>query len=358
MTILLFIAILAFLILVHEFGHFIIAKKSGMRVDEFGFGFPPRIFGIRKGETMYSINWLPFGGFVKIAGEDDTESHTIRHFASKPAWIQALVLTAGVAFNILSALLIFIYVAWAGSPISIGDEDMPHARDARVLISYVAPDSPAQNAGLLSGDTILSVQAQSETRQISSMSDMQAFIAMYAGEDILLTIQRGKETQTLAVFARPHPPEGEGALGVGLARVGIINYPIHIAVWEGMKQTARMTALTVQGFVEIIRFAIAGENVGAYVAGPVGIVSLVGQYYNLGFIFLLQLTALIAINLAVINLIPFPALDGGRLFFLFIETVIRRPIPKKVTGLANTAGFAILIGLIVLITISDVSKLL
>lgn len=358
MTILIFIIILGVLILSHEFGHFITAKRSGIKVEEFGFGFPPRIFGKKIGETTYTLNLIPFGGFVKIEGEEGDHPDDPRSFAAKSPYIQALVLGAGVLFNVLLAFILLSIVSWAGTPTQLDDTDTPaRARDIRVLIGLVAPDSPAEKAGLLSGDTILRVSKDGDEKEIRDVSTLQEFVKKYGDDFLTLTVLRGAEESGFNVYARSHPPEGEGALGISLVRVGVVSHPWWEAPWEGFKMTLRSIALTARGFVEIIRIAFSGGNAGAYVAGPVGIVSLVDQSLGLGFVFLIQFTALLSINLAIINLIPFPALDGGRLFFLLIETVRRKPLNKKITAWVNAASFFFLLFLMLLITIADVRKL-
>ncbi|PIR69823.1 MAG: hypothetical protein COU47_00075 [Candidatus Niyogibacteria bacterium CG10_big_fil_rev_8_21_14_0_10_46_36] len=357
MTILLFIIILAFLILSHEFGHFITAKRSGIRVEEFGLGFPPRLFGIKRGETLYSFNLIPFGGFVKIEGEEGEHPDDPKSFAAKPAYIKAAVLVAGVFFNLLFAYLLFVAISWAGTPTDIGDETPPGTRDIRILVGSVDAESPAENAGLITGDTIVRASFGEASADIHTISDIQAFTEEYKGETIQLTLFRDKHEETIPVLARANPPPGEGPLGISLLRVGIVKSPWYKALWEGAETLARSFYLVIMGFYDIIRIALAGEDTSAYLAGPIGIVSLVGQSLDLGFLFLLQFTAILAVHLAVINLVPFPALDGGRLFFLLIETVMRRPLPKTFTNYANTLGFFFLIGLMLLITAADVKKL-
>ncbi|MDP2676603.1 MAG: site-2 protease family protein [bacterium] len=357
MTILLFIVILAFLILSHEFGHFIIAKKSGIRVEEFGLGFPPRLYGIKKGDTLYSINLIPFGGFVKIEGEEGEHPNDPKSFAAKPAYIKAAVLVAGVAFNLLSAYLLFAVISWAGTPTNIGDENPPGVRDVQVLVGSVDAASPASDAGLVVGDSIIRASANNQSVDIQTISDLQIFIEDRKGEIIDITLLRGENEETIPIFARANPPPQEGPLGISLLRVGIVKSPWYEALWDGFVMLGRSMLLVVSGFYDIIRIALAGEDTSAYLAGPIGIVGLVGQSLDLGFLFLLQFTAILAVHLAIINLVPFPALDGGRLFFLFIETIIRRPLPRTFTNYANTLGFFFLIGLMLLITVADVKKL-
>lgn len=356
-TILIFIIILGILILSHEFGHFITAKRSGVKVDEFGFGFPPRLFGKKIGETLYSINLIPFGGFVKIEGEDGEHPEDPKSFTAKPKSIQAMVLAAGVLCNIILAWILFSFVSFAGTPTHLDEETPPDARDIRVVIGVIASESPAEKAGLLAGDVIVSLKAADEVKTVNLVSDIQEFVRAHKGEVITVTIIREGSMQDMNVYARPDPPEGEGALGVSLIRIGIIPHPWYKALWNGLVMTGRSIYFTLLGFYELLQLAFSGANIGAYVAGPVGIVSLVDQSLGLGMIFLLQFTALLSINLAIINLIPFPALDGCRLFFLFIETIIRKPLNKKFTATANAAGFAILLAIMILITIGDVRKL-
>lgn len=363
MSVLLFIIILAVLILAHEFGHFIVAKRSGIKVEEFGIGFPPKLFGKRKGETEYTLNLFPIGGFVKIFGETpDDESingpDADRSFVNKPKYIQAAVLGAGVFFNVLLAWFLISAGFMVGLPTSV--DAVPEGRylkDQKLVITEVLPDSPAYNAGIATGDTILSLSAGDEEFINPTPEQVQNLVSSSLGEGIDVVYKRGKNAEELAVI---EPVDGlidKPAIGIAMDEIGTLQLPPHLALWEGAKLTAALTKATFFGLASFLGSLVMGEADLSAVAGPVGIVGIVGDASEFGFIYLLSLTALISINLAIINLVPFPALDGGRLLFLLIEVIKRSPIKPAVANTVNAIGFALLILLMVIITYSDIAKI-
>ena len=352
MTILLFIGALAVLIFSHELGHFLVAKLSKIKVEEFGIGFPPRIFGIKKGETLYSINWIPFGGFVKILGENDNEK-TPGTFGSKPAYIRAAVLVAGVFFNVLLAWVLLSGSYVIGAPIAVED----NVAGANVTILEIQSGSPAESVGLMPGDRITSLSVSNQEVEVKNILDVQEFTSKYGGNEITVNFTRGKEE--ISVMATPvvNPSSGRGALGVALGNIGIVSLPIHKAVWEGAKDTVFLTIMIVKMFGMLIVDIFKGGDMAAQVRGPVGIVGMVGTVAEFGFVYVIHFFALLSVNLAIINLFPFPALDGGRLLFLLIETIKRSPINQKVTVIANNLGFALLVFLLILVTYKDIARL-
>ncbi len=340
--------------LVHEFGHFYVAKKAGMKVEEFGFGFPPRFFGIKKGETVYSINWIPFGGFVKIYGESGEGEGNPRSFVSKSLGARAKVIVAGVLMNLLLAAVLLGFGNFLGLRIGlIGDEV---ARDIKVQIIQVAQDSPAEVAGLKTLDEIKRLQKNNDVIQPTNVEAVQNFIKKYAGEEINLTIIRNGGEVDLKLIPRKDPPPGQGAIGVNLAKTGIVSYPWYEAIWRGIHDTGIMAANIAVALGLFFKNLFIDSKLIGDVSGPIGIAILTGQAVGLGFNYLLQFVALLSINLAVLNIIPFPALDGGRLLFIGIEKLKGSPVSKKVEGFVNAAGFAFLIGLMIWITVKDVSK--
>jgi regulator of sigma E protease len=365
MNILIFIIILLVLVLVHEFGHFFSAKKFGIRVDEFGFGFPPKLFGIKKGETEYSFNLLPIGGFVKIFGENPDQENTIgpdasRGFVNKPKYKQAIVLFAGVFANFLLAWLLFSVGFMSGLPTSIGNEPKGYAlTDVHLVLVSVLVDFPAEKAGLKSGDKIVSVQSSNDIISEINSDTLKSFILSHPDEEINFGYIRGKnETiNTAKIIPVKKSPTENPSIGIAMDEIGTVKLPVLRAFWEGMKLNWSVTKGTVMGLYTLIAEGIMGKGSFASVAGPVGMVSIVGNAYQFGFVYLLSFTALISINLAIINLIPFPALDGGRLLFLLIEKIKGSRINQKFTNAANTIGFAILIILMLLVTYHDVIKL-
>lgn len=347
LTFLIFIIVIGILVFVHEAGHFFAAKKAGMKVEEFGFGFPPRLFGVKKGETTYSINWIPFGGFVKILGEDGSEKNDPRSFASKSTGVRSVVIVAGVIMNLLLAVALLIIGNGVGLRTGISPDIADRARDLKVQIIQVAENSPAQLAGLRTLDEIVGFKA---------VADFQEFINSRKGQEVELKIARGSKISKLKIVPRTNPPPGEGALGISLAITGVVKYPWHQAVYKGIQDTYFITRETTFGYGRIISNLFSTGQAGLELSGPVGIAIITGQAARTGLAYLIQLVALISINLAILNIIPFPALDGGRLLFIIIEAVIGHPAPKRVEAAVNAAGFALLVLLMVFVTTRDIIK--
>jgi len=357
MIILLFIAILAVLILAHEFGHFIVAKLSGTKVEEFGLGFPPRIFGIKRGGTVYSVNWIPFGGFVRILGEDSSTPEP-RSFASRPIYLRAAILVAGVFFNVLLAWFLFslVYSIGAPAPVQEGTEG------SYITILETQAGTPAAEAGLVPGDKIVRLSyggdQDAETVDIHEVETLQSFVKKYAGEEIALEYLRGQEYFNVNIVPNPSPPEGTGSLGIAMSNIGIISLPPHRAVWEGLKDTIFLLGLIISAFWSLLYgLFTGGSELAGQMVGPVGIVSMAGVISKFGLVYILQFMALLSAHLAILNLIPFPALDGGRLLFLFIETIKGSPVNQKITRFFNTAGFFILVALMLFVTYRDIVRL-
>jgi regulator of sigma E protease len=355
-TIIIFIVILGVLIFVHELGHFLVAKKNGVRVDEFGFGFPPRIFSYKRGETTYSLNAIPLGGFVKILGEDGQEKSDPRSFGAKKIWRRALILVAGVAMNIILAISLLSIGNIIGFPTAA--EDSQNISGAKVQILQIAPSSPAEIAGLKTGDTIINVNSvQGDSQSVDKVAQVQNFSDQNKGQEIFLTIARGREVLTLKLVPRANPPAGEGAMGVELARIADVSLPWYRAIYEAFISTASLIWLIVKAIGFLLWQLVSRGQVSGDIAGPVGIFNLTGQAAQMGFVYILQLTVLLSINLAIINILPFPALDGGRLIFLLIEKIKGSPVSQKVERAVHSAGFIFLIILMILVTVRDVVRL-
>lgn len=348
-TLLVFILILGILVLAHEWGHFIAAKKSGLTIEEFGFGFPPRIFSWKVSETIYSINLLPLGGFVKILGEDGGETDSPKSFSSKSAGIRSLIAAAGVTMNFLLGALLLIIGFYVGLPQVLDKENETIAKNVQIQIIAINHNSPAEETNLKLGDSI---------ENFTEISTLQDFINQNKGKEINLKIKRGQENLKIKTTPRINPPEGEGALGVALAKTGLVSYPWYQSIWLGIKSAFIITWEIIKGFFELIKNLLTAGKVPQEVAGPVGIAVLAGQAINLGFIYLLQLVALISLNLAVLNLIPFPALDGGRLLFLGIEKIKGSKVNPKIENAIHSIGIILLLTLVALITYRDILKLL
>jgi len=362
MSILIFILVIVALIVVHEFGHFVAAKLSGMRVDEFGLGYPPRALTIAKaGGTEYTLNWLPFGGFVKIFGEDG-EGSDPRAFSKRPRILQAVVLIAGIAMNLLFAYMLITGALVAGTPRALAPSEIGAARDAQLMVANVLPGSPAARAGLIAGDVIISAEDGHFAFSGIDPTAFTKFIALGKGNaTIALTIKHtdGKD-ETL--FARPElgtisTDPSRAALGVEVAAVGVVPLSFGAAIVEGARLTWSATMLTAEGLWHFFYSVFTFSADLSQVAGPVGIAGVVGSASAQGWGDLLSIMAIISINLALINLIPIPALDGGRLLFVIIESVIRRPIKPSVAQALNAVGFIFLILLMVVVTAHDIFRI-
>jgi len=356
-TLIIFILVLGILILTHEWGHFIAARKSGLTVEEFGFGFPPRIFSIKRGETLYSINLLPLGGFVKILGEDGTEFDNPKSFSSKPVGIRSLITVSGVFMNFLLAALLLVIGFYIGLPQIIDKDNEVLAKNVKIQIIAVSSNSPAEKAGIKMGDVIKYVKSGNKNVAINEISILQENINDRKGKEISIVVQRGKEIFEINAVPRINTPEGEGALGIALAKTGIISYPWYKSFWLGIKSAFIISWEIIKGFGSLLKNLITSGTIPRDISGPVGIAVLTNQAAALGFIYLLQLVAIISLNLAVLNLIPFPALDGGRLLFLGIEKIKGSKVNPKIENAIHSVGIVLLLALVILITYKDILKL-
>jgi regulator of sigma E protease len=366
MAILIFVVVLAVLILVHEFGHFIFAKLFRMRVDEFGVGFPPRIFGKKFGETIYSVNWIPFGGFVKIAGEDgDAEGGDNRNFSSKHWSKQILVLVAGVLFNLILAWAILSGSFIAGMPLSSSGELGARTEQAELLVVGVSKGSPAEEAGIKVGDEILFVESNGVEVQGEELTPESFQNTILNGQGDAVTISYRSKNQsveglltTVVVTPSFDVIPDRPVVGLSTDKVGIVKLPIFQSLVQGFLMTMSVFAAVAVGLFTLLIDAFRGAADISQITGPVGIVGFIGDASTLGLSYLLSFTAFISINLAVINLIPFPALDGGRVLFVLIETILGKKISPKVSGVMNLVGFALLILFMIVVTYNDIARLI
>ena len=376
MSILIFFIILAALVFVHELGHFLIAKAFGVGVDEFGLGFPPRLFSWKPkgGETRYSINLIPFGGFVKIFGEtpdDDSISgpDKKRSLVNKPKYAQVLVLLAGIVFNILFAWILISIGFTIGLPSSVSERYEKMVIDPQVIIVEVAPKSPALEAGLEAGDAITFMQSGAdEIHSIPSLggesagdistTKIQAFISAHGDKDISILIKRKGAPLLFHVTPKDGVVEGHPAIGIVMDMIGTLKLPFFQAFYEGAFLTKDLTVATAGGITQFLGQVVTGHANFSQVSGPIGIANQVTGARELGLAYLLSFTAFISINLALLNLIPFPALDGGRILFVLIEAATRRPIKVKIANAVNLVGFVLLIILMVVVAYKDILKLM
>jgi regulator of sigma E protease len=365
MSIIIFVIILLVLVLVHEFGHFFVAKRFGIRVDEFGFGFPPKLFGKKFGETEYTLNLLPLGGFVRIYGESPDEENmngpdAARSFVNKAKWKQALVLFAGIFSNFLLAWFLLSICFISGLPTSV-DSAIAGSQlsNVHVVVISVVPKSPAEKAGLKTGDKIINITSGKNSTNYISTETVQSFVVDSVGKEIDIGYTRGQNTQISIAKVVPveNVTDNKFEIGIAMDTIGTAKLPFFSAIWQGLRLDWSIAKETLSGLYTLIIQGLRGKGSLDSVTGPVGMVGIVGDAYSFGFVYLLSFVALISINLAVINLFPFPALDGGRLFFLLIEKIKGSPINPKVANTVNTVGFCLLILLMIVITYHDVIKL-
>jgi regulator of sigma E protease len=368
LTLLIFIVVLGVLVFVHELGHFIVAKRSGMKVEEFGFGFPPRLAGIQKlngrwkfvwgkakpfdgTNTIYSINWIPLGGFVRIVGENNEDEGDPQSFVNKPFFPRLLTLLAGVLMNVILAWLLFSAGYMSGLPVGLDAEtQLPQGArltERHVLISAIRPGSPAEQAGIKANDVVQSVDGQS----FESTDQIQNYIVSRKGSTFNFELRRINEEIKVEVVSLATPAEGEGPVGIGLATYGKLHFPWYQSLWEGAKTTAYGLRDIVTGLYSVFSSGVGLKSLG----GPVKIAQLTGQVADLGFVHLMQFTAFLSLNLAILNALPFPALDGGRILFLIIEKIRGKRNNQKIEQIANTVGFLLLLLLMVAVTARDLT---
>ena len=341
-TVIAFLGVLAVLIIAHEFGHFITAKTSGVIVEEVGIGFPPRLLSFQRGGTIYSLNAVPLGGFVKMAGEENPK--VAGSLASKSIPVRLLALGSGSLMNLLLPLLLFSVAFMVPHNVIYG----------QVQVDEVAANSPADRAGIVTGDTILEVNG----KQVNNIGDLQRQIQLNLGQPITLLVQHADDT-TAEVRATPRwqPPEGEGAIGTAVRVVSPTvvreSYPFWLAIPMSVRECIDTFTLFKNGIISMII-----GSAPRVVAGPVGIAQLTGEVAQAGLSPLLEFAAFLSINLGIINLLPLPALDGGRIVFVLLEAVRRgKRVPAKIEGMIHMAGFALLIGFILLVTYQDIIRI-
>ena len=367
MAILLFVAILFVVVMIHELGHFLMAKRSGIGVEEFVFGLPPRIWGKKIGETIYSINWLPFGGFVRLVGEDDASAKSQRadSFQVKSVGARILVVIAGVFANFMLAVVLFyIVLAVLGFktsfPSFVEHKFIMADVTNQVFVAGVNPRGPAEKAGIEAGDSVLSVDG----RQITSTKSLQEVVRGSDGKTLTISLENTVNNEKRDVVATPTFNEElkAQALGIELGELTVLNYRTTVQkALSGFSHSYNTLTYTGKIFGRLIASAFAEktiEPVSSGVSGPVGIFTLVRDVSAFGVIPILQLVALLSLNLAVINILPIPAVDGGRLAFIVFEGITRRRVSPTVEKWIHTAGFAVLIGLILLVTYNDILKLI
>lgn len=356
-TIISFVLILGVIVLVHELGHFITALKLGVDVEEFGIGFPPKIFSIKRKGIVYSLNLIPLGGFVKIKGENG-DNNDPRSFSRQASWKKALIISAGVIMNFVTAFIMLSAAFYFGLPQTI-DDSIPVDKvvDRQIAIAAVSVNSPAQEQGLQVGDQIVSINGIVP----KTAEDVYALIQDNQAEEINLVINRNLENQEnirqeYNITARSLEAGSDPVIGVGIVDTGVVKYGILGSIWQGLKMTGLMIILIVQALYHLLVNVITKGQLSAELAGPVGVAIITGQVVKLGWIYVLQFIAILSINLGIINIFPFPALDGGRLLFIGIEKITRKKINQTVEGWIHNSGFILLIIFILFITYRDIVR--
>ena len=371
LTIIAFIAVLSILVFAHELGHFWTARRFGTKCEEFGFGYPPRACGFYKNnqqkwvwlwgkkevsdasDTIYSINWIPVGGFVKIKGENGEGKTDVNSFAHKKIWQRALILSAGVIMNVILAGVLFSLGMMLGMPQML--DTVPKqatVSQPQIQIVQVLDKAPASGQ-LKMGDIIMSVDNQVFIKN----QELIDYTASKVDQPIAYVIKRGGKEQTIVVTPHIIPETGKGGIGVAIAEVGIVKYPWYAALWYGFKTAIIMLWAIVLGLYELIKSLFTDQSLAGQVAGPVGIAALTGQMAHMGFVYLLNFTAILSLNLALINFLPLPALDGGRLLFLVIEKIKGKPVKQTTEALVHNIGFILLMLLVLIVTFKDVANL-
>ena len=347
LIILIVIVGLSLLILGHEAGHFLVAKLFKLKVDEFGFGFPPRIFAVKpkNSETEYSFNWLPFGGFVRIGGERGDvafakerkdEKNDKRLFFNQSAWKKSLIVLAGVFINFIFGWLLLSAVLMIGTPQTL-------------VITATQPNSPASQVGIMSGDVV---------KGYTSSRSFIDFVNSHRGQPITVAVLRNNQEKDFTITPRVTTAPDQGAIGVELEDGGTTREPPLNALWDGLQSSILLLGLTVVAFWQLIAQLFEHASLLPGVVGPVGIFGVAEETGKIGIIYLIQLLGIISINLAVVNCIPFPALDGGRFLMVIIEKIKGSAVPEKFESWVNGIGFALLLVLMVLLTVRDIKELI
>lgn len=384
-SLLVFLLILSVLVLIHELGHFLVAKKFGIKVEEFGYGLPPRAWGKKIGETIYSINWLPIGGFVKLYGEDEAGAGRIgrsevkkaknkkdedRAFYTRPAWQRAAVVVAGVVMNLLLAIVIyyiFMFLSNFKTELPLLSEHKFYGTNQSVkediYINEVAKDSPASRAGISQYDKLLTINGQ-KIRGVDYFTDQ---IRANKGQEIALSWQNMKtgKINSARVTPRVNPPKNQGALGISFIpmRVAVLSYDTPSQrVFSGITHPMNLALYNFNIMGKLIGVSVkerSAEPIGGAVSGPVGIFKVVEEFVGIPdakerFAQILNLAGLLSVSLAIFNILPIPALDGGRFFFILFELITGKKVNQKFESAAHSIGMAILLGLILLITFKDV----
>lgn len=341
-----FLFVFGILVFAHEFGHFITAKAFGVEVKEFGFGYPPAIFKKKVGDTTYSLNWVPFGGFVKILGQEGEEVSNPKSFASQRKIIKAIIISAGVLMNLFLAVFIFFFLYTIGFTPLIPEAENHPGVSRNIYVDEVEKNTPAFNGGILKNDKIVKI----DNKVVNNISQFQKELKNKAGERVEIEIERKGELKKITVI-----PYKEG----DLVRIGVKIFDlvrsnnILFSLLASFLETFRLSWLTILGIFKFFGKLILTFTLSEEVTGPVGIAVLTNQIRELGFTYLLQFIAILSISLALLNIMPIPALDGGHLFVILIEKISGREFNQVLKNTITIIGFVLLLILIIVITTRD-----
>jgi len=345
--ILIFLLALSIVVVFHEFGHFFVAIKTGVKVEEFGLGLPPRIVGKKWGKTLFSLNWLPVGGFCKLYGEDAAVGKSKKAFCNKKPWQKMLIVMGGVVMNLVLAVLIFSVVYTV-----LG---VPQEMD-KIKVLEVAEGSPAAEAGLKKDDWIVGV-GQVRVKTARELVDE---AGKHEGERVELAVERGEVMQTVEVEVRKDPPEGEGGMGVAISHMDMVKVPwwqFYKGIGAGFSEAYFWGKIIAEGMYEMVSGLFAGQ-VPEGVAGPVGMYQATSSIKkDQGVWAMIHFFGIISVNLAILNFMPFPALDGGRMIFIGWEMLTKKKVSSKIESMVNSVGMMVLLALLLLVTVGDVVRI-
>lgn len=373
LTLVSFLVTLGVLVVVHELGHFLVARRFGVRVEEFGVGFPPRLVGwyrdpiTRRGQlvgattktapaTIYSLNWIPLGGFVRIKGEQGEQATDPDSFGRQRIGRRIAILAAGVSANVLATFLLLSVGFAIGLPQALGPALPSGARvsDVKIQIVDVKLGLPAAEHAVQLGDILVALDGQ----PMASLEAVRDYLDGKVGTPVAVAVWRDGQRLTTVMTPRVLPETGRGGIGVQLVSSGLVRYPLPLAVWQGARTTGLWTQEIIQAFAGVLARLVQRQPLDIELSGPVGIAVFSGAVAKMGFRYLLEFTALLSLNLAVINFLPFPALDGGRVLFLALERFRGRAINPRLEAGVHNLGFALLIVLVLFITYRDILKLI
>ncbi len=349
MDLIFFLAALSILVLVHELGHLIAAKKVGVKVEEFGLGLPPRMVGKKIGETVYSLNWLPIGGFCRLLGEDPGESikeDKTRSFEHKRPWQKLIIVMGGVFMNLVLAVVIFSMVyTILGIPVETD----------KISIVGISPRSPAEEVGLKEEWVILKV----DDREVKNSNELVDEVNKNKGGEVQLTIEG--QVDPIRVKVRAEVPEGEGSMGIAVSNTKMekmLWYRIDKGIIAGFKEAYFWGKIIVNGVMKMLGGLFMGQ-VPKDVSGPIGMYEATSSINkNQGFLAVIHFFGIVSVNLAIVNILPFPALDGGRIIFVLYEMVTRKKANPKLETTINNLGMMLLLLLMLLTTVGDIKRFL